>query len=132
MTLDDEEVEQRAIQELLGVIPVAQVREPYTAVRYLAQALPLERMYGLALPKDEDAWTPLALCEALATKRGIHIARTGRPDGHAAGREVIYDSQDGVLPIAWLPPAELPAAPLAPPPPPPPAPAASLGAPFVC
>lgn len=43
--------EERAIQECCGVLPLAQVREPYSAVRFLAQHLPLEVMYGLRLPK---------------------------------------------------------------------------------
>ena len=98
--------EERAMQELCGVIPLAQVREPYTAVRYLAEVMPVERMYGLSLPKDEDAWSPLLLCEALASKRGQFIAHVGRPDAHSAGREILYDVQDGVVPLAWLPPAE--------------------------
>lgn len=80
------------------------MREPYTAVRYLAERLPLESMYGLRLPSDEAAWSPLLLCEALATKRGVFIAKTGRPDSHAAGREILYDTQDGNVPLAWLPP----------------------------
>ena len=98
--------EERGMQELCGVIPLAQVREPYSAVRVLAERLPLERLYGLTLPKDdeEEAWSPLLLCEQLAVKRGYHIARTGRPDGHAAGREILYDTQDGNVPVAWLPP----------------------------
>lgn len=113
--------EERAIQECCGVLPLAQVREPYSAVRFLAQHLPLEVMYGLRLPKvsthththttlaivwrgsmsltqhgcvlacmqGESAWSPLVLCEALAEKRGYHLARTGRPDAHRAGREML-------------------------------------------
>ena len=97
--------DERAMQELLGVVPIAQVRESYTALRLLAATLPLERLYGLALPSDEPRWSPLLLAEALAVKRGLHIARTGRPDAHAAGRSVLYDSQDGILPLYWMPPA---------------------------
>lgn len=41
---------ERAVQECCGVIPLAQLREPYTAVRLLAEHLPLEAMYGLKLP----------------------------------------------------------------------------------
>ncbi|RYG53222.1 hypothetical protein EON66_08850, partial [archaeon] len=93
-----------AMQQLLGVIPIAQIREPFTAVRYLAEHLPLERMYGLVMPKDEDEWSPLVICEALAVKRGYHVAKVGRPDAHAAGREILYDAQDGVIPVAWQPP----------------------------
>jgi hypothetical protein len=96
------EAVERAMQQLCGVISLAQVREPYTAVRYLAERMPIEAMYGLRLPKDEDGWSPLLICEELATKRGLHNARTGRPDGHAAGREILYDTQVRVPTVyAW-------------------------------
>ncbi|KAA0161310.1 hypothetical protein FNF31_03924 [Cafeteria roenbergensis] len=105
----------RAMQQCLGVMPLAQVREPYTAVRFLAERLPLERMYGLK-PVDEDdyaaaaagdyAWTPWAICESYAVKCGLLHARTGRPDAHAAGRRILQDAVDGVLPIYFWPPAD--------------------------
>ena len=41
-----------AMQHCLGVIPLAQVRECYTAVRFLAERIPLEKWYGLTLPDD--------------------------------------------------------------------------------
>lgn len=94
---------ERGMQELGGVIAIAQIREPYTALRVLGEMLPIEQMYGLSLPRDEDAWSPLLFAETLASKKGMMLARTGRPDGHSAGRQVLYDAQDGVLPVAWLP-----------------------------
>jgi ribosome biogenesis GTPase A len=94
---------ERGMQELCGVIAIAQIREPYTALRVLGEMLPIEQMYGLSLPRDEGEWSPLLFAETLATKKGMMLARTGRPDGHSAGRQVLYDAQDGVLPLAWLP-----------------------------
>ena len=41
---------ERAIQECCGVLPIAQVRETYSAVRFIAEALPLEDLYGVRLP----------------------------------------------------------------------------------
>lgn len=41
---------ERAIQECLGVLPLAQVRETFSAVRFLAEHLPLDSMYGLKIP----------------------------------------------------------------------------------
>lgn len=125
------------MQECLGVVPLAQVREPYTAVRLLGEHLELERLYGLKPSRDEledmieaegweageagrggrptkgmalasaekrYQWSPLTLCEALAEKRGYLIAKTGRLDSHAAGREILFDAQDGILPLYFLPP----------------------------
>ena len=102
---------ERAMQECCGVIPLAQVREAYSTVRFLAEHLPIERLYGLQMSKEDEEdwhgkWSPLGICENLATKRGYFTARTGRPDGHAAGREILYDAQDGIVPLFWLPPIE--------------------------
>ncbi len=95
---------ERGMQELGGVIAIAQIREPYTALRVLGEMLPIEQMYGLSLPRDEEEWSPLLFAETLATKKGMMLAKAGgRPDGHSAGRQVLYDAQDGVLPVAWLP-----------------------------
>ena len=141
-----EAAQERALQECLGVVPLAQVREPYTAVRLLGEHLEVERLYGLTPRRDEledmieaegwDAheagrggkptkgaalasaaqryvWNPLTLCEALAEKRGYYIAKTGRLDSHAAGREILFDAQDGILPLHFLPPAAAAPAPSA-------------------
>jgi tetratricopeptide (TPR) repeat protein len=59
---------------------------------------------ALASAERRYVWSPLTLCEALAEKRGYLIAKTGRLDSHAAGREILYDTQDGNVPLAWLPP----------------------------
>ena len=37
----------RAVQEVCGVIPLAQVREPYSALRVVAEAVPLWDLYGI-------------------------------------------------------------------------------------
>lgn len=105
---------ERAMQECCGVIPLAQVREPYTSIRFLMEHLPIERYYGILPPRDEVReaeeegrefrWSSLSLCEAYAVKRGYYIARTGRPDSHSAGRSILYDTQDGIIPLWWLPP----------------------------
>ncbi len=132
---------QVAMQECAGVVPLAQVREPYSAVRFLCEALPLPQLLGIKPEEDTvfssagtragagggssgiagvslfdeegsahaaaaplSRWSPYSLCEAYAEKKGIRIARTGAPDTHAAGRAILYDTVDGVLPLYWEPP----------------------------
>jgi hypothetical protein len=94
----------KALQILCGLFPLAQVREPYSAVRYLAERVPLERVYGLRLPDDAKCWSPYNICEALAVKRGYLLAKSGRPDAHRAGREILIDALDGRVVISWPPP----------------------------
>ena len=41
------------VQILAGIYPIAQVREPYTSVMYLAQRLPLVQLLQLKHPEAE-------------------------------------------------------------------------------
>ena len=64
------------MQILSGIYPIAQVREPYTAVGFLAQRLPLQQLLALNHPESErkphetDAdvdehlqWSAMDVCE---------------------------------------------------------------------
>ena len=42
----------KPLQILLGLYPIAQVREPYTAIRYLAERIPIEEVYNLNKWRD--------------------------------------------------------------------------------
>ena len=95
----------KALQILCGLFPIAQVREPFSAIRYLAERVAIEKVYGLQYPDlDDKQWTPFYLCEAFALKRGYFV-RKGRPDVHRAGLEILRDCVDGVIPISWPPPS---------------------------
>ncbi|GAM18735.1 hypothetical protein SAMD00019534_019100 [Acytostelium subglobosum LB1] len=95
----------KPLQILCGLFPIAQVREPFSAVRYLAERVPVERVYKLQHPDKVDApWSPMALCEAFALKRGYLLAKTGRADVHRAGLEILRDCVDGNVVISWPPP----------------------------
>jgi ribosome biogenesis GTPase A len=94
----------KALQILCGLFPIAQVRESYSAIRYLAERVPVEKIYGLHHPDQEEKhWTPYYICEAYANKRGYYLKK-GRPDVHRAGLEILKDCVDGVISISWPPP----------------------------
>lgn len=44
----------KPMQILAGIYPIAQVREPYTAVGFLAQRIPLQRILRISHPDLED------------------------------------------------------------------------------
>lgn len=95
------------LQVLCGLYPLPNLREPFSALRYVAEHYPLERMYGVEAthpPEDGDPWTPMNLAEAVAVKRGYLTGRAGRPDAHRAVREILRDCVDGSVPIMWSPP----------------------------
>ncbi|KAL7996463.1 putative GTP binding domain, P-loop containing nucleoside triphosphate hydrolase [Plasmopara halstedii] len=99
------------LQELSGLYPYSQIREPYSAVRFLAEHVALESILNLK-PRtqlfdglqEELQWTPWTLCEAYAEKRGYRTDRRGRPDHQRAGSELVRDTVDGILPLFFLPP----------------------------
>jgi len=119
----------RALQILCGAYPIAQARSPFGAIRLLAEALPLETIYGVANVRttsrsddedDNDArkkhkgrnaddsddgkpLSPFLLCEKIAVKRGFVVGRNGRPDARRAAIMILKDARDGRLSVVWPP-----------------------------
>ncbi|TYZ63177.1 hypothetical protein PybrP1_011507 [[Pythium] brassicae (nom. inval.)] len=99
------------LQELCGLYPFSQIREPYSAIRFLAENIALDQVLDLK-PRvelfdgieEELEWTPWTICEAYAEKRGYRTDRRGRPDHQRAGAELIRDTVDGIIPLFFLPP----------------------------
>ncbi|EGC38867.1 hypothetical protein DICPUDRAFT_148454 [Dictyostelium purpureum] len=96
----------KQLQILCGLFPIAQVREPFSAIQYLAERVPVEKIYRLKNPNEEDnePWSAYSICEAFALKRGYLVAKSGRPDPHRAGLELLKDCVDGNIVISWPPP----------------------------
>jgi len=96
----------RAVFECSGLYPIPQIRETYTAIRFLAEHLPLEKLYRLVLDEDDygSEWSAHAYCGALADQKGYSLARSSGPDMHRAGLEIIRDCVDGYLILAFQPP----------------------------
>ena len=104
------------MQLLCGNLPIAQAREPFSTVRFLAEAgvhPPLQQAYRLALADvaehsciAEGQWSPYALCEALARKRSF-LTRGGAPDVHRAANRILRDALAGKnIRLAFVPPGE--------------------------
>lgn len=99
------------MQELSGLYPFAQITEPLSAVRFLAEHLDLEALLRLS-PRTQEfegfleviEWTPWTICEAYAEKLKYKTDRRGRPDYHRAGVELIRDCVDGIVPLYFYPP----------------------------
>lgn len=71
---------------MAGIYPIAQLQEPYSAIRYLAERIPVIEILKLKHPAEtsihekENEWSPLDLCEGWAIKRGYFTAKASRPD----------------------------------------------------
>jgi len=76
----------------------------------LAERVALEKLYNLKVPDYHQdpptlfEWSSYAICEAFAIKRGYFLARTGAPDVHRAGLEILKDCLDGKIVLSWRPP----------------------------
>jgi ribosome biogenesis GTPase A len=99
----------KPLQILCGIFPIAQVREPYSAIQFLAERVPVERIYSLTVPasvqgaaKTKFQWSAFAITEAYAEKRG-YFTKHGNPDTHRAGLEILFDVIDGRIVMYFLP-----------------------------
>merc|ERR1712136_675656 len=97
---------------LLASFRIAQVREPYHVVRFIAERCypPLQDMLKLHRFRDEDdepddPWSPIGICEAYARKRGF-FRRGGRPDPFRAANRLLRDALNGFngVVLAFAPP----------------------------
>jgi len=92
----------KIIQIVCGIFNIAQVREPYSPIRFIAERVPLETIYKLEKQHDDQPWTPYEICEAYAEKRGYHTQK-GRSDTHRAALEILRDHCDGRVVLYFTP-----------------------------
>jgi ribosome biogenesis GTPase A len=90
------------LQVLCGIYPLSQLREPYSAVHYLAERVPVEEIYRLEKVYPEEPWSGWHICQAYAKKRGYTTHR-GNFNGHRAGIEILKDVWDGRIVLYFLP-----------------------------
>lgn len=95
----------RAQQVLMGSYPIAQLREPYAPLRYLAERVNLVGMLNLrdADVDSFDEWSPIAICDAWATQRGFLTARSARPDTYRAANNILRMALDGKIVLSLRP-----------------------------
>lgn len=95
----------RALQVLMGSYPIAQLREPYAPLRYLAERVSLVDVLNLrdADVDSFDGWSPIALCDAWATQRGFLTARSARPDTFRAANHILRMALDGKIVLSLRP-----------------------------
>eukprot|EP00002_Diphylleia_rotans_P034919 TRINITY_DN7554_c0_g1_i2.p1 TRINITY_DN7554_c0_g1~~TRINITY_DN7554_c0_g1_i2.p1 ORF type:complete len:651 (+),score=134.29 TRINITY_DN7554_c0_g1_i2:285-2237(+) len=96
----------KSLQIISGVYPLSQLREPYSAVQYVAEnvVVPLDQQYKLRPESDKQALSAFGLCDLYALKHGLLIARNGRPDAFSAGRAILRHVNDGRIFFTFYPP----------------------------
>ncbi|XP_058124530.1 guanine nucleotide-binding protein-like 1 [Anopheles ziemanni] len=94
----------RQVQVLMGSYPIAQLREPYASVRFLAERVNLVELLTLKHPEnDNDHWSAIDVCDAWAIKRGFLTAKTARPDTYRAANSILRMALDGKITLSLKP-----------------------------
>ena len=92
------------LQVLIGSFPIAQLREPYASIRYLAEHLDFPKILALKhLEGDRAEWSPFDICDAFAIKRGFITAKAARPDTYRAANSILRMALDGKLTLSLRP-----------------------------
>ncbi|XP_017891096.1 guanine nucleotide-binding protein-like 1 [Ceratina calcarata] len=79
----------KQLQILMGSYPIAQVREPYTTIKFLAERTDLPKILRLQHPDGDDSWSAMDICDAWATKRNFVTARAARLDTYRAANSLL-------------------------------------------
>ncbi|XP_006818416.1 guanine nucleotide-binding protein-like 1 [Saccoglossus kowalevskii] len=101
----------KQLQILSGIYPIAQVQEPYSAVGYLAQRIPLSCILKLKHPNEDTTergacapqWSAYDICDAWAEKRGFITAKAGRNDTYRAANNILRLAVEGRLVLCMSP-----------------------------
>ena len=94
----------RTLQVLVGSYPIAQLREPYGAVRFLAERVDLPKLLALKHPEgDDEEWSAMDICDAFALKRGFITAKAARPDTYRAANSILRMALDGKITLSLKP-----------------------------
>jgi ribosome biogenesis GTPase A len=88
----------KPLQVLCGIYPLAQLREPYSALHYLMTRVRVEQLYQLQ-PLNNEPWSGYHLAQAYAHKRG-YMTKGGNYDTHRAGLELLREVLDGRVLLA--------------------------------
>ncbi|KAI9998344.1 hypothetical protein PInf_002726 [Phytophthora infestans] len=93
------------LQILFGSYPIAQTREPFSAVRFIAEnCVPhLHEVYKLKPLEENDEWCPFTLCESYAQLRGFRV-KGGKMDVHRAANTLLRDTLNGKKVVLSFPP----------------------------
>lgn len=95
----------KALQVIAGIYPISQLREPFSAIRYLAERVNIPQLLHLKyIDPDVKEWTPYDICEAWALRRGLITAKAGRPDIHRSANQILRMGLDSKLCVALRPP----------------------------
>lgn len=94
----------KSLQVLLGSYPIAQLREPFASIMYLAERLDLPKLLDIDHPEGGlSSWSTFDICDGWALKRGFLTAKAARPDTFRAANNILRMALEGRLCLFLLP-----------------------------
>lgn len=94
----------KELQILMGSFPIAQVREPYTVVQFLAERVNLPKLLKIPHPENDDAWSAMDICDGWAIKKDFKTARAARLDTYRAANSLLRMTLEGKICLYIYPP----------------------------
>ncbi|CAD1476638.1 unnamed protein product, partial [Heterotrigona itama] len=94
----------KQLQILMGSFPIAQVREPYMPIKFLAERINLPKILKLQHPDNDDTWSAMDICDSWASKRNFVTARTARLDSYRAANSLLRMALEGKICMYIYPP----------------------------
>lgn len=93
------------LQILSGIYNIAQVKDPYGPIFYLAQRIDLFKVLKINRSSDTTSSSSIFyICEEFAKKSGFFTSKAGRPDIYRAANFILRQVIDGKILISWAPP----------------------------
>lgn len=94
----------KTLQVLMGSFPIAQLREPYTTIKFLAERLDLPKLLRIHHPDNDNTWSAMDICDGWAKKRGFITAKAARLDSYRGANSLLRMSLDGKICMCFKPP----------------------------
>ncbi|XP_011504502.1 PREDICTED: guanine nucleotide-binding protein-like 1 [Ceratosolen solmsi marchali] len=94
----------KEFQILMGSFPIAQVRDPYTTIKFLAERIDFPKLLKLQHPDNDDSWSALDICDGWAAKRGYRTAKAARLDTYRAANSLLRMALEGKICLYAYPP----------------------------
>ncbi|XP_046987293.1 guanine nucleotide-binding protein-like 1 [Schistocerca americana] len=93
----------KTLQVLMGSYPIAQLREPYSAIQFLGERMDLPHLLQIKHPEGDEEWSAVDICDGWAQKRGFFTARTSRLDSYRAANHLLRMALDGKICLCMRP-----------------------------
>ncbi|XP_017780176.1 PREDICTED: guanine nucleotide-binding protein-like 1 [Nicrophorus vespilloides] len=94
----------KVLQIIMGSFPIAQLREPFTTIKYLAERMDMPKLLRIAHPENDDTWSAMDVCDGWAKRCGYVTARSGRLDSYRAANSLLRMTLDGKICLCLTPP----------------------------